>query len=508
MKSFSWKYITGLLLALILASGVLLYKIDQQYMWTDEVFSFHAAQMIIEKGRPLYDSGLNYARASVYHDILAESMKLFGSDELGSRVVNIPFAVGTMLITFFFVADIFRKRADRYLLAAGVALLFLTANFTVAAVRETRMYTAATFFLTATVFTFYKAFLGNTKRSYIDLFGIRYGYDLTWVALLGISSVLAYNTHAISALFGLGVLVYILIAAVVRKRPDLLIVFAGLLLAGLAAVYYRYATLDLSTVFQTVSPPWGSDTPNLLYYPVLLVRNFPGVFLVSPLILWSVYRYRRTSEIYLLTILLTFLIFISLQTAQNERYLGPILPTMLILSITSVVQVLGAIRSKSRTLLKYAGMLVVVIITVPHLYLFAKELNEIETYTPTSISIHKKFEFTSVSDYLSDQQLEDTILIADEHSAYTLYQKGFEPDSILVRDNKAIPSNEIIDGEVTDIYFNIPFLSYKEDIESFVEENSGERVVMVIRNFEDFAGIENYFMRVNEFDTPRVYKNF
>jgi hypothetical protein len=370
------------------------------------------------------------------------------------------------------------------------------------------MYTTATFFLTSTVFTFYKAFLESPKSTFIDLFGVRYGYNLSWVVLFIASMLLAYNTHAISALFGLGVLIFILVTSFVRRRADLTILFVGLLLAGLAAVYYRYATLNLSEVFQTVAPPWGSDAPNLLYYPVLLVRNFPGIFIVSPLILWSAYRHRRISEIYLLTIFLTFLIFISLQTAQNERYLGPILPTMLILSVTSVVQVLGDIRSKARTLLRYAGVFVVLIISVSHLYLFAKELNEIETYTPTSISIHKKFEFTSVSDYLSDQQLEDTILIADEHSAYTLYQKGFEPDSILVRDNKAIPSNEIIDGEVTDIYFNIPFLSYKEDIESFVEENSGERVVMVIRNFEDFAGIENYFMRVNEFDTPRVYKNF
>jgi hypothetical protein len=343
---------------------------------------------------------------------------------------------------------------------------------------------------------------------FIDMFGFRYGYNLVWTGVFIISILLAYDTHAISALFGLGVLMFILTTAVVRKRIDLLFILAGLILTGLAEIYFKYGTLDLYAVFQTVSPPWGSESPNLLYYPILLVRNFPGIFVISPLIVWSVYRHRRTSDIYLLVIFLSFLAFISLQTAQNERYLTPILPTLLILTVISMAKVMDNTKAKAQALFRYTGVLIVLIISLPHLYLFAKELNEIDTYTPTSISIHKKFDFNSLFEYLEEQGIEDTTLIADEHSAYTLYQKGYIPDLIIVRDNDAIPSNEIINGEVTDIYFNIPFISYKEDLDAYLRENPGESIILILRNYEDFSGVEKFFEKVGEFDKPRIYRNY
>ena len=93
MYKEGWWYSVGLILILIISIIIQLSYIGDTYFWTDEVFSFNAGKMILEKGIPLYDSGLYYGRALIYHYLLAGSMAIFGIDEFGSRVINVFFNV-------------------------------------------------------------------------------------------------------------------------------------------------------------------------------------------------------------------------------------------------------------------------------------------------------------------------------------------------------------------------------------------------------------------------------
>jgi hypothetical protein len=231
------------------------------------------------------------------------------------------------------------------------------------------------------------------------------------------------------------------------------------------------------------------------------VRNFPGVLLLSPFALWSIYRYRKSIELYLISIFGSYLLFISLQGAQSERYLSLILPTMIVLVIISA----GRLLSKMKMNI-YITSLIILAAFIPQTYLFQKELNEIETYTPTSISIHKKFQFNKLFEYLKNEKSADQILIADEHSAYTLYQKGFKPDFTIVPERSSILSKEIINGKTTEIYFNIEYMLLKDGLREFIDSNPEKHITVVLRNYSEFSGIEELVNRNNEFDTPRLYE--
>ena len=161
------KIITAVILG-ILAIYLSVLHIDSQYMWSDEIFSFHAGKMIIEKGEPLYDSGLYYGRAEIYHKLLALSMKIFGINEFGSRILNIPFLIGTAVIVGLFIYDLLKKtkleKEKNITISYLGGLAYYISNFATAMVRETRMYTFSTFFFLLAVFLFYKGFVNPYKK--------------------------------------------------------------------------------------------------------------------------------------------------------------------------------------------------------------------------------------------------------------------------------------------------------------------------------------------------------
>lgn len=497
MRGFYSKKPVLILLLIIAASGILFYKLDQQYLWTDEVFSFHAAERIIETGETSYESGLEYPRAPLYHKLLASSMEIFGKDEFGSRILNIPFALATALLCFFFVSDIKRKEKNKYAYATAAAFLLIFSNFTLAQVRETRMYLMETFVLTASIFSFVKAFLNDKNLFRIDL----KEFKPLWAILSAALFLLAFNTHEIAAIFALSAFIFLIMLALLTKKRDTIWIVLIITITGIVFTYLRFGTLNVYTIFNSFSPYWGTKA-NILYFPVLLARNFPGIFLLSPIILWTVYKLKDSRQSFLLTVFVTYTIFLSLQTAQSERYITPIIPVLLVLTILTISDVIERINRNS-----FYYKLIVCLISlglIGHSYLFIKELNEIDSYTNTSISIHKKFQFNKVEEYMNTLKLKEYIVLADEHSAYTLYEKGFKIDYILMPNKEKIESKKEVGGKDTDIYFNIELLAYRESFKQF-QVRVDKPYIVIIRDYENFPGLAQGLKEIKGFNRPRVY---
>ena len=82
----------GLIFITIIAlSALASYELDRQYLWTDDVISFMAAERLLLTGSTTFETGLPYPGAALYHHLLAGSLWLFGSDVFGSRIINIGF---------------------------------------------------------------------------------------------------------------------------------------------------------------------------------------------------------------------------------------------------------------------------------------------------------------------------------------------------------------------------------------------------------------------------------
>lgn len=495
MKKINWRLIGIVSVIIVLGTLLLLYKLGAQYMWSDEVFSFHAARMILEKGIPLYDSGLYYSRSVIYNYLLAFSMKCFGINEFGSRVINIPFAIGTTLLIFFFLRDIFRNKQNKNIVSMGGSLLYLTMNFTLASVRETRMYAMTVFFFTLSVIAFYYAFISSHNTKILKIKDLNIRYNLPWILVFIASFLIGYDTQPISIIMGVGLLTYYIFSFIFKRKKESLLFIVAMVLIGLLAVYNIYHTFNVYQVFLSLSPAWATDPPKLLYYPILLVRNLPGIAILSPFILFSLVKYRKNLDWYLFINFIVYVLFISLQRAQHERYLEPtlaILPVLLIISITRIFPLLGKLSKRLKNTIL---VLLIFVLTIPQGYLLHKELNEIDTYTPTSIAIYKKMQFNALFNYLDTQDLKDTVIIADFHSAMTLYEKGYKVDYILV--NKP-------QEDESDVYFNIPYLVYGDDFKSKLEQNPNHLVIL--RDYSVYPDISSYVNQITELTEPRVYR--
>ena len=103
-KKFPFKKINleYLLLGVILGFGFFLriYKLDVPNFWIDESISTIASINIIEKGLPIFDSGLLYSRAYLFHYLQAFFL-LFGQTDFLARFVSVIFGMFTIILAYF-----------------------------------------------------------------------------------------------------------------------------------------------------------------------------------------------------------------------------------------------------------------------------------------------------------------------------------------------------------------------------------------------------------------------
>jgi len=496
MYSEGWVFSIILILIISFFSGVYLYQLGDQYLWSDEVFSFHAAERIISTGSPVYESGLNYTRSSVYHYLLAGSMLLFGENEFGSRVINLFFVMATALLIYY----IFRKKSKAFGLLGVLTLLAL--NFELAMTRETRMYVMLSLMFILSIFSFYNALINKEKmNNQITFFKNKIHFNQKWLILFFIFYFLSLETNPLSIFLLLGLPLYYLIVCIqfnFRKEDVLLGIFFMLLL--LSITFYQFHTLNLHTAyFEKTTLAWALNNQiNPHAYTDLLKNNlafyYPGLILLIVLLI------AKKDKLHTLfsSIFFVSLYIISYQKQLQERYVYFLFPLIVVLLIYGYYYTLGSFRTKN--ILKFTFLIIIALLLLSELSLFYKEINEINSYTSDSISQHKKFDFNGVYNYLDNLKIKNFTLITDLHATFTLKEKGYKPDYLLVDKNNV---NALLGDK--DPYFGIPYLFYESrDFNKIVK--SGENVV-VIRDPGYFSGINTYFNNSHAVNKPEIFIN-
>jgi 4-amino-4-deoxy-L-arabinose transferase-like glycosyltransferase len=497
MKKINWKHILILLILIVIGSAILIYRIGDQYFWTDEVFSFNAAKRLIETGSTTYASGLEYPRSSIYHQLLAWSMQLFGENEFGSRIINIPFIIGSAILAFLFVKEGIKNKKHAFNLGLLTAGIYITTNLSIALARETRMYPMLVFFCILAIYAFHKAIVKPKKHLDLKIKNLRFEVNISWSIISLASLYIAYDTHPISLVLGLGILIYFILAFTLNKKKEYLFYITGLIIAALVLMIFRYGSINIYDIFINLSPDWAQDPPHILLYPLLLVKSLPGIFIFSPIILLSIYKYKKEPDILLFSIFMTFLIFLSLQKAQPERYMQPAIPILISLFILSIYRFLQDLPNLKTKKLFLA--MIIIIAGILHTFLFQKEIREINNYTLISVSIHKKMNFQSIFEYLDEKNLNDYIVIADYHAAFTLYERGYKIDYLLIEPDSQLIQN----GETEEPYFNMPYLIYGTDFEKTVENKPR---IVILRDSENYPDIEKIVTELKGYTKPQVYR--
>ena len=312
-------YSIGLLLILILGSFTQLRVIGDYYFWTDEVFSFNAGKMILEKGKPLFDSGLFYGRARIYHYMMAAGMYLFGIDEFGSRIINVFANIFTTLLIYYILRPTSKK------LGLAGAILFMFSNSTMASTIETRFYSLFTCLFLVMIYTYYKSFIENIDDDSFKKIIFTLRKKIIWILLFVIFSYLSINTHNFFfiAIFGLSLYYFLSIVLDESMKINLLFLICciGIVFCG---SYYLTGSFNLyHSYVESVTLSWALDLPkNPGFYLEVLKQNilFLYVILTSSIIILLA-KFNQPQRYYF-SILIGGLFILSIQKTLAERFMS------------------------------------------------------------------------------------------------------------------------------------------------------------------------------------------
>ena len=173
-----------------------IYDLGIQSFWLDEAISSIAAMAFLEKGTPVFQSGLFYGRGILNTFLIASSFKIFGVNEFAARLPSVLFGTLTILLVYI----IGSKWGNRYVGLIAATLVAFSV-WEIAWSREARMYQQLQFFYILSLYMFYE-FTQNK--------------DLKNVALLLLSVIGAIMSHV----FGYVLIVVFLNGGQLSKTSD------------------------------------------------------------------------------------------------------------------------------------------------------------------------------------------------------------------------------------------------------------------------------------------------
>ena len=502
MYKEGWWYSVGLILIVGVMSIFYMTQIGNYYLWTDETFSFNAAKAIIETGKPILDSGLNYDRALIYHYLLAGSMFIFGVGEFGSRMINVIFSIFISIIIYATI----KKESNKIFGLIGV-FLFMTFILSFSMIIETRFYVMLSLLFLVASLLFYYTFIDKTKekndkKREKNIFS----FNIKWAILFIVSLYLGYKTHPFMFIVFFGISSYLFYSLLINfkfdKRIILLILFISLILFG---SYYLTGTLDLKySYFEAGTPSWALNNERDTNYYTDILNDYLILFPVS-LILLSLYLILKKKNIivYLYFIAVLGVYFISNQRVLEIRYIFFLVPIIILLLTFSIYLIyVFILRNKMNQIISVS---LVLFLLFSHAFILVNEINTDNCNKDICILFIKKIEFYKVMSYLENKN--NPLIIADFHAAQTLYSYGFDVKYIIFSYEKTpyrLDYAKLENGTYYDLYTNIPLIDQNSTL--YEEPLNTPGAIFVIRN-ENLLERKIELRKNISFSNPSLYEN-
>jgi hypothetical protein len=380
-----------ILIVLMVSSGfsIRLINLGQTGFGTDEPLHVFAAKSILETGKPNMPSGYPYDRALLYTKLVSNSFRIFGISEFSARLPSVVFSTLTIVLVFFAGKILFGT-------STGVisALLFTFSPFAILYARECRMYSMFQFFYLFGTLAFFLGFenlrFNNMKKPYplescrsfskfFKLINKGWGLNFTWLIVAIVLFYISLKLHALTVLFGAGLLIYLALMVRLSSSDDesfgemkkkysfsliVLIVF------GFLAVVTNPLLIGL--IKESISPSrvgaWYSGMSfNPIYYLIFLGSTavFPiGAFFILGGIQIIIRNYKP--GLYALVCVVVPFTIISLIKFRGIRYIFHIFPLVVLIAGYSI-----------SLILQYESKMLSNIITQKHLSKNAKFISAV-----------------------------------------------------------------------------------------------------------------------------------
>lgn len=174
---------TALIVIVMLGVVLRFINIDARPLWYDEAFAMLYSDLSYDAMLEGTIAQSNGAAADVhplfYYITLKNWSMVFGESAVAARSLSLVYGVGTILLVFGFMRELFDRRT------ATIAALFVAISpFQIAYSQEARMYAQLGFWSTATLWAFIRAARTNGLRAWVafTIFGIAtlYSHNLSF----------------------------------------------------------------------------------------------------------------------------------------------------------------------------------------------------------------------------------------------------------------------------------------------------------------------------------------
>lgn len=268
-----------ILLGLILLFGLFLrvYSLGKPPFWIDESISSMASQMILEKGLPIFDSGLFYGRALVFHYIQAFFL-LFGQTEFLARFVSVIFGLFTIILAYFIGKEY--SKSGGIISALFMSVFYLEVFFS----RQARFYQMFQLLFFLSIYLLYKS-KKNPNYLYLAL----------------ISFFIMLNTQIAGLVLAPFFIVHILIYN--KKWNKYLAILPGV---SLLYKFIPAKNLSSDSAISTINyfRQYAEHTSNMVY---LLILFIPGL-------VWAFIKKKRLTLLIVLPSIILLISVFSLKT--------------------------------------------------------------------------------------------------------------------------------------------------------------------------------------------------
>ncbi len=263
-------------LILIFAFFLRIYQLGTPSLWVDEATSSMASKMIVAGGIPVFDSGLLYGRAYVFHYIQAFFL-LFGQTDFLVRFASVLFGLLTILLAYFIGKEY--SKSGGIISALFMSVFYLEVFFS----RQARFYQLFQLMFFLSLYLLYKS-KENPKYFYFALISFFITLDIQIEGLI------------LAPFFIWHILVYS------KKWRKYLAIIPGIPL-----VWKFISVLGLSSGSSESSINYAQDyfsyASNMIYLLILLV----------PSLVWAYFKKKRLTLMIILPSLISLIGIFSLE---------------------------------------------------------------------------------------------------------------------------------------------------------------------------------------------------
>jgi hypothetical protein len=294
-----------LLLIIILLFGFFLriWKLGLSSLWIDEATSAVASMNILSKGLPIFDSGLLYGRAYLFHYLQAFFL-LFGQTEFLARFVSVIF--GLFIIFLGYKIGKEYSKSGGIITALFLAVFYLEVFYS----RQARFYQLFQLMFFLSIYLLYKSKWDPKKPN----------KSLIYLILSIIAFFITINTQ----IAGLVLAPFFIIHIVVynKKWRRYLAVIPGI---PLVQKFFSAMNLSADSASSAINyaSRYASYTNNLLYMIILFI---PGV-------IWGFFKKRRLTALIVLPSIILLIGIFSLKTFALRYAYFAVFPLILYSSL-------------------------------------------------------------------------------------------------------------------------------------------------------------------------------